>query len=386
MSDERNEHKISRSPSNNRNNNSGNPNINESFNDHKQMDTQNSNNNLENRKDEYLLKDSRSPVRRNSNDEKKDREFNNNNWNRDNKEDFYRHENRRYAPKERSREREDRGYDRERGRDYNNYSFQRYENRRGRGGGDFYRKDNRYDDFNRDKDRYRNRDFNRDMPHHHHNNDRDFRNRRSPYRNNRSRSPRFMKKQSRENSAENKGKFISYINNLKYILIYSEGTCVHVSNLPKIVKEHELEEIFREFGEIKNINVVTEPSSKECRGFAFITFDTPNSAEESIKKLSGFEFSGKKLICQIAKRNKARSSTPGMYLGSTSLKKPSFRGRYDRPRYGRRPYRSRSRSHERGHHSNNNNRRYDNREHKSRDRSSHNSYLHKRSRSISEKK
>jgi RNA recognition motif-containing protein len=143
-----------------------------------------------------------------------------------------------------------------------------------------------------------------------------------------------------------------------------ERRCLYITNLPRRVKEYELEDLFKKFGPIKDLVIVKDPFTKESRGFSFLTFETNESAKIAIEEMSGFELEGRRIVCEVAKRNKSRTSTPGIYLGPSSVKK--MRSRYEeRPRH-----RSRSRSFERHRY-----RRYDERSRsRSRSRGRNNSY------------
>jgi transformer-2 protein len=107
---------------------------------------------------------------------------------------------------------------------------------------------------------------------------------------------------------------------------------IYITNLSKRAKEYELEEIFKKYGVIKEIKIVKDPFSKESRGFGFITFESNSQAEEAISVLNNTEFDGRMISCEVAKRNRGRTSTPGVYLGPTSAKRMRG-GKYDRPRY-----------------------------------------------------
>jgi transformer-2 protein len=89
------------------------------------------------------------------------------------------------------------------------------------------------------------------------------------------------------------------------------------------------------------VKIVKDPFTKESRGFAFITYEKNSQALESIKQMNGQEFSGRQIAVEISKRNKERTSTPGIYLGPSSAKR--MRPKYDNYRNSR-SYRSRSRS------------------------------------------
>lgn len=58
-----------------------------------------------------------------------------------------------------------------------------------------------------------------------------------------------------------------------------------------------------------------DPHSREPRGFGFVTFETSDEAEAAISAMDGMEFMGRNLKVQRAKRGRARTPTPGQYMG-----------------------------------------------------------------------
>jgi len=172
------------------------------------------------------------------------------------------------------------------------------------------------------------------------------------------------------------------LNNKIYIYqnIYSsERSCVYVTNLSRYIKESELEEKFIRFGDIKNIKIVKDPFTHESRGFAFVTYEKNSAAEESIKEMSGSEILGRTITCEISKRNRERTSTPGIYLGPSSAKR--LKPRYDNRDNRNYHHRSRSRSYGRR-------RRYDSRspDRRNKSRSRERERGGERSRSFSKKR
>lgn len=93
------------------------------------------------------------------------------------------------------------------------------------------------------------------------------------------------------------------------------GKTVYVSNLARRVTEKDLERKFRKYGRITDYKIVMDPILRESRGFGFVTFDTREAADESVRGMDGYELEGSEMIVQIAKRSKPRKSTPGRYLG-----------------------------------------------------------------------
>lgn len=57
---------------------------------------------------------------------------------------------------------------------------------------------------------------------------------------------------------------------------------IFVGNLPFKVDDQELQDVFGKFGEISEIKIPTDRESGRARGFAFITFETQQAAQEAL--------------------------------------------------------------------------------------------------------
>ncbi|KAK9480373.1 hypothetical protein V1514DRAFT_318296 [Lipomyces japonicus] len=90
-----------------------------------------------------------------------------------------------------------------------------------------------------------------------------------------------------------------------------------VSGLHDRITDDEFKELFGQYGEIDNVNIMRDPHSKETRGFGFVTFTENRGAEEALQNLNGVEHGGKQLQIEVAKRNRPRTPTPGRYYGPT---------------------------------------------------------------------
>ncbi len=75
---------------------------------------------------------------------------------------------------------------------------------------------------------------------------------------------------------------------------------IYVGNLPYKVEEHELEAVFNEFGEIKDLKILKDPVTGRSRGFAFITFTQAESAKAALTK-DGYELTGRRLYVKFAR-------------------------------------------------------------------------------------
>lgn len=102
-----------------------------------------------------------------------------------------------------------------------------------------------------------------------------------------------------------------------------------------------LEEAFGKFGKVAKAAVVYDPHSRESRGFAFVTMDTVEEAEAAIAGLHNTELAGKPLTVEKARRGRARTPTPGKYLGTARRDDRGGYGGgggYREDRYAERPY------------------------------------------------
>jgi arginine/serine-rich splicing factor 7 len=113
------------------------------------------------------------------------------------------------------------------------------------------------------------------------------------------------------------------------------GSRIHLSDLPVGVSKHEIEKLFRPYGQLNEIWVASNPP---C--FAFINFRHRSDGERAIKELDGTILAGQRIGMSWARprhyggRSRHRSPSPS--------NRRSYRDSYDNRR--RRHSRSRSRS------------------------------------------
>lgn len=70
-----------------------------------------------------------------------------------------------------------------------------------------------------------------------------------------------------------------------------------------------------QFGKVDSAVVVRDPHSRECRGFGFVKMLTDKDAQQAIDGLREYEFEGRHISVERAKRNGPHTRTPGAYLG-----------------------------------------------------------------------
>ncbi|ODV91831.1 hypothetical protein CANCADRAFT_16662, partial [Tortispora caseinolytica NRRL Y-17796] len=68
-----------------------------------------------------------------------------------------------------------------------------------------------------------------------------------------------------------------------------EGT-VRVTNLPPNAEENELGYIFQQYGSVARVHIVRDRETNQPRGFAFITYNEPRSAEKAVKALNRYGY------------------------------------------------------------------------------------------------
>ncbi|XP_058199440.1 serine/arginine-rich splicing factor SR45a-like isoform X2 [Rhododendron vialii] len=126
------------------------------------------------------------------------------------------------------------------------------------------------------------------------------------------------------------------------------GNNLYVTGLSTRVTNSELEKYFSREGKVTECQLVTDPHTKESRGFAFVTMETNEDAERCIKHLNRSVLEGRLITVEMAKRKRGRTPTPGRYQGLRDK-----RGRdYSPPRrYERDPRTSESRGRPRSPHS-----------------------------------
>ncbi len=122
------------------------------------------------------------------------------------------------------------------------------------------------------------------------------------------------------------------------------GTNLFVTGLARSIDQQRLREIFEKYGPVDKTSIMTDPHTRDSRGFGFVSMVDPAHAEAAKAELSGTEIDGRTLTIEKARRKRPRTPTPGRYFGPPKARKPypfrpNFRDRYyERPRYEDRRY------------------------------------------------
>jgi len=75
---------------------------------------------------------------------------------------------------------------------------------------------------------------------------------------------------------------------------------LYVGNLPWGTKPEELEEVFKEHGEVVGSRIITDRETGRSRGFGFVEVNDED-AEKMVEAMNGAEFGGRVLTVNEAK-------------------------------------------------------------------------------------
>jgi RNA recognition motif-containing protein len=83
---------------------------------------------------------------------------------------------------------------------------------------------------------------------------------------------------------------------------------IYVGNLPYSVTDGDLRETFSRFGEVAQVNLITDKFTGESKGFAFVDMTNNSQADAAIKGLNGSDMKGRNITVNQAKPKSDRSS------------------------------------------------------------------------------
>jgi len=150
------------------------------------------------------------------------------------------------------------------------------------------------------------------------------------------RSPRDSRSTSRRRSPENRDRKRSASPKQS-----NPGTVLYVGNLGRRVDETDIRDAFEKYGRIASIEIVKDPYTNECRGFAFVKYENSDEATDAVQALDNSNLDGRKIRVEKSKRDQGHGKSPGEYLGHYKSRRSGHR-RSPSPRYNRRSPRRRS--------------------------------------------
>ena len=88
---------------------------------------------------------------------------------------------------------------------------------------------------------------------------------------------------------------------------------IYIGNLSYSAQEADLEEVFKEYGEVKRITLPTDRETGRPRGFAFVEMADEANEQKAIDELDGAEWMGRELRVNKAKPREPRGGGGGSF-------------------------------------------------------------------------
>jgi len=86
---------------------------------------------------------------------------------------------------------------------------------------------------------------------------------------------------------------------------------IYVGNLPYGVTDAELRNTFARYGDVDQVNLITDKFTGESKGFGFVEMNNNGEADAAIKGLNGTALKGRNITVNQAKPKGERPSRPG---------------------------------------------------------------------------
>ena len=84
---------------------------------------------------------------------------------------------------------------------------------------------------------------------------------------------------------------------------------IYVGNLSYQVTQEDLEDVFKEYGTVKKVNIPTDRETGRVRGFAFVDMGTEDEETAAIEDLDGAEWMDREIKVNKAKPRETRNNS-----------------------------------------------------------------------------
>jgi RNA recognition motif-containing protein len=93
------------------------------------------------------------------------------------------------------------------------------------------------------------------------------------------------------------------------------GSNLFVTGINPRLTESDIARLFEKYGDVENCSIMTDPHTKESRGFGFVNMMSGDQADAAKEGLQGEVIEGRTLSIEKARRSRPRTPTPGKYFG-----------------------------------------------------------------------
>lgn len=76
---------------------------------------------------------------------------------------------------------------------------------------------------------------------------------------------------------------------------------IYVGNINYSVDDHQLEDLFSQYGSVRSARVIMDRYTNQSKGFGFVEMDDENAADSAISSLNGADFEGRPLKVNVAR-------------------------------------------------------------------------------------
>src|SRR6266849_697387 len=88
---------------------------------------------------------------------------------------------------------------------------------------------------------------------------------------------------------------------LRFIYGETMSSKLYVGNLSFQTTQQDLEELFRQSGQVDSVSLITDRETGQSRGFAFVEMSTNEEAQAAIQAVDGQDLNGRNLKVNEAK-------------------------------------------------------------------------------------
>ena len=79
-------------------------------------------------------------------------------------------------------------------------------------------------------------------------------------------------------------------------------TKLFVGNLSFQISDLELEDLFKQYGDVASAKVIIDRRTGRSRGFGFVEMNVENQAQQAVEGLNGFEVQGRQVNVSFARK------------------------------------------------------------------------------------